>query len=200
MDFFEKLEFNRLIKELDFIDSDLLYKSNLLKSVDTNFIQNVNTVLETFPELKRIIEEKSQKRFESISVPIIEQETNVEVIEEDEIITENKPTKLKSLYREIAKSTHPDLNSLENLKEVYLEAQKAYESNDLIQILSICEKLKINYDISSEEIDMIKNEISTKRGRLSFLESTYTWKWYQEQSDEGKKQIIFSYLQAQISK
>jgi hypothetical protein len=40
MDIFIKLEFNRLIKELDYIDSDLIYKSSLLKLVDENFIKN----------------------------------------------------------------------------------------------------------------------------------------------------------------
>ena len=67
MDFFSKLEFNRLIKELDFIDSDLIYKSTLLKFADENFIKNVNEVLETHPQLKQIVDEKSQKRFDSIN-------------------------------------------------------------------------------------------------------------------------------------
>ena len=201
MDIFIKLEFNRLIKELDFIDSDLIYKSSLLKIADENFIKNVNEVLETHPQLKTILETKNQERMKLINfieVPI--SDTNKIEQEEEDYITESKPTKLKSLYKEIAKSTHPDKNHQENLKEVYLDAQKAYESNDLLQILSICDRLKIDYDISSEEFDLIRNEIDTKKQRIKFLESTYTWKWYNESSDTQKNQIILNYLESQVSR
>ena len=51
------------------------------------------------------------------------------------------------------------LDAPKNLKEVYLDAQKAYESNDLLQILSICDRLKISYDISNDEFDLIRNQI-----------------------------------------
>ena len=57
MDIFIKLEFNRLIKELDFINSDLIYKSSLLKLADENFIKDVNQVLESHPQLKTILED-----------------------------------------------------------------------------------------------------------------------------------------------
>jgi len=201
MDIFIKLEFNRLIKELDFIDSDLIYKSSLLKLADENFIKDVNQELESHPQLKTILEDKNQERmkflnFVDVSIPI-SQETQDE---EEDYITESKPTKLKSLYKEIAKSTHPDKSNQENLKEVYLDAQKAYESNDLLQILSICDRLKINYEISTDEFDLIRSEIDTKKQRIKFLESTYTWKWYHESSNYQKNQIIMNYLESQVSR
>jgi hypothetical protein len=201
MDIFLKLEFNRLIKELDFVDSDLIYKSSLLKLADENFIKDVNQVLESHPQLKTILEDKNQERmkflnFVDITIPI-SQETQDE---EEDYITESKPTKLKSLYKEIAKSTHPDKSNQENLKEVYLDAQKAYESNDLLQILSICDRLKINYEISTDEFDLIRSEIDTKKQRIKFLESTYTWKWYHESSNYQKNQIIMNYLESQVSR
>jgi hypothetical protein len=200
MDLFLKLEFNRLIKELDFIDSDLIYKSTVLKLADENFIKNVNEVLESFPQLKQIVDEKSKKRFEMINNYSEEPVINPVIETEDDEVYESKNPKLKTLYRQIARTTHPDVSSQSNLKEVYLEAQKAYDTNDLIQIFSICEKLKIDYDITNEEFNLIKNEIDLKRQRVRFLESTYTWKWYQVQSLEEKNKIILNYLETQISK
>ncbi len=200
MDLFLKLEFNRLIKELDFIDSDLIYKSTVLKLADENFIKNVNEVLESFPQLKQIVDEKSKKRFEMINNHPQEPVVNPVIETEDDEVYESKNPKLKTLYRQIARTTHPDVSSQSNLKEVYLEAQKAYDTNDLIQIFSICEKLKIDYDITNEEFNLIKNEIDLKRQRVRFLESTYTWKWYQVQSLEEKNKIILNYLETQISK
>jgi len=201
MDFFEKLEFNKLIKELDFINSDLLYKSSLLKLADEIFIKDVNEVLVSYPQLKTILDEKIQKRLEIIqshqNQPKVEvEETNTEV----EIVDESKDPKLKSLYYRIARSTHPDVNGNDNLNEVYLDAQKAYDSNDLIQIFSICDKLRIEYEISNEEFGILKSEIDLKKQRIKFLESTYTWKWYHEQSFEEKNRIIVNYLESQMSK
>jgi hypothetical protein len=197
MTLIDKLEFNRLIKELDFVDSDLVYKSNLLKIADENFIQNVNKVLEGFPQLKQILDDKSKTRIPNIIIHTNSPE-DIKVEDDLEILTEDKNPKLKNLYREIAKSTHPDKNNQENLHEVYLSAQQAYESNDLVQILSICENLKIDYEITNEEVQLIREQIQTKRKRVEFLESTYTWKWHQEASDINRNNIILSYLEAQI--
>jgi hypothetical protein len=194
MDFYEKLEFDKLIKELDFIDSDLNYKFNILKKADEDFMRNVNSVLDDFPKLRELLDSNNNKRLVNIPEPVVNQ--NVEEI--GELITESKPTKLKNLYRQIAKSTHPDKTKQDNLNEVYLDAQKAYETNNIIKILSICEKLKIQYDITVEEVDLIKEEIETKKQRINFLESTYTWKWYMEQSIETKVKIILNYLEAQL--
>jgi len=198
MEIFEKLELNRLIKELDFIDSDLVYKSSLLKVVDESFVKCVNGVLENFPQLKEILDRKNEERLEKVN-----KQTNTPIEIEmpiDEVVTESKPFKIKNLYRQIAKSTHPDKNDQENLRELYLEAQKAYESNDLVQIITICDKLKIEYEVTTEEFQMIRDEIDFKKKRINFLESTYTWKWYQEQSDDQKNKIILTYLESQISK
>lgn len=200
MNFYEKLEFNKLIKELDYIDSDLTYKTSLLKNADEDFIKNVNSVLEKFPQLKTIVDEKNARRFQNIvdiNIPKINDDDNDDVIV-DNIVTESKPDKLKSLYRQIAKTTHPDKSNQESLKELYLDAQKAYDSNDILQMMSICERLKIDYEISPIEVNLVREEIKLKKERINFLESTYTWKWFVEESVDLKNQIILNYLESQI--
>ena len=165
MDFIERLEFNKLIKELDYVDSELTYKSHILKIEDEKFIKNVNDVLETFPQLRNIIDEKNKQRFDNISN--MKQnlgDDNISVFDGGVILEKNQ--RIKTLYRQISKSTHPDVTSQSNLQELYLEAQKAYDSNNLLQILSICDKLKINYEITFEEFDLLKEEIYTKRKRI----------------------------------
>jgi uncharacterized protein YcbK (DUF882 family) len=199
MDFYQKLEFNRLIKELDFIDSDLVYKSNVLKKADEDFMTNVNVVLESYPQLKSLLDDKLKKTMNLIhQKEQISENSKIEeqIVETTEILHEVKDPKLKTLYRQIARTTHPDVAC--NLNEVFLDAQKAYDSNDLVQILSICEKLKINYEITAEEFEIIKGEISLKKQRIQFLESTYTWRWYNEQSIETKIKIILNYLETQL--
>lgn len=201
MDVFLKLEFIRLIKELDFIESDLVYKSSIVKLADENFIKDVNKVLETHPQLKSLLDEKIEKRMNIINLqeqPPQKEQLVEEIIESLEVVSDSKDPKLKNLYRQIARTTHPDVAS--NLNEVFLDAQKAYDSNDLVQILSICEKLKINYEITQQEFEILKDQINLKKQRIQFLESTYTWKWYQVNTSEEKNNIILNYLGTQISR
>jgi len=200
MDVFLKLEFIRLIKELDFIESDLVYKSSIMKLADENFIKDVNKVLETHPQLKSLLDDKIEKRMNIINLQEQPQQKEqlVEEIIESLVVSDSKDPKLKTLYRQIARTTHPDVAS--NLNEVFLDAQKAYDSNDLVQILSICEKLKINYEITSQEFEILKDQINLKKQRIQFLESTYTWKWYQVNTSEEKNNIILNYLGTQISR
>ena len=89
---------------------------------------------------------------------------------DDEVETIEKNPKLKSLYRVIAKTTHPDKINDDSLKELYLEATKAYENNNLLPIISICDKLKIPYEVDDGEFEFIKEQIEylKKGGNLVF--------------------------------
>ena len=48
------LELQRLLKELQFVESDYLYQSELIRQTDKLFLQSVNNLLDKFPELKQI--------------------------------------------------------------------------------------------------------------------------------------------------
>jgi hypothetical protein len=203
-----KLEIHRLIKELDFVKSDYDYKSELLVGADTEFIQDVHLFLNNHPELKVLFEEKTKVSEVSIPTnndPIVDSlvETTEPIsykpnVEDYEIVTIPKDPKLKTLYRNIVKSTHPDKVNDFYLKELYMEATKAYDNDSLLPILTICDKLGIPYDISEEETNLIRDEISTLRTKSQFLESTYTWKWCQHTDDNIREMVILSYVKKQI--
>jgi hypothetical protein len=206
-----RLEINRLIRELDYVKSDYSYKSELMQEVDTEFINNVDSFLLHHPQLKQIFDESVSKR--NVNMDIVEKskevksdfeipfvESESEQINIEETFTEVKDVKIKNLYRSIAKSTHPDRIKDENLKELYLEATNAYEGNDIIPILAICDKLRIPYEVTEEETNLIKNEIENIKHRSLFLESTYTFKWYMTQDLNERDKIILSYIKSQLIK
>lgn len=190
----QKLEVNRLIKELDFVKSDLDYKSELLSEADNHFMKSVSNFLDNHPHLKQVFEERLQKK----SNIIIEE--NINSIPESDIIEEEiKGPKLKSLYRTIAKTTHPDKFNDNNLKELYLEATSAYESNDILAIFAVCDKLKIPYEVTEEETNLLRLEIKTLRNRLGFIESTFTWQWFNQEEENQKYLIVLNYIKSQMS-
>jgi hypothetical protein len=204
----KKLDINRLIKELDYVKSDFNYKSELLQEADPVFIKSVDSFLDTHPQLKQVFDEKLLERQitkDPVVYPIMEQTIFEDVIgevsiEEIETIEEIKDPKLRSLYRSIAKSTHPDKIKDESLKELYLEATSAYDNNNILPILAICDRLRIPYEVTEEETNLIKSEIQSLKNRVSFLETTFTWQWYNQTDVNIRETVILSYIKAQLAK
>ena len=60
----KKLEVKRLIKELDFIESDFEYKNELINQIQSEFINDVNSYLDLNPELKKVFEDQINLRIE----------------------------------------------------------------------------------------------------------------------------------------
>jgi len=191
---FKKLEIIKLIKELDFVESEFQYRSEIIKEIDVEFRRQVENFLEINSELKDVFT-KSVNVFTEAQIPV---EPTVYVSEDEEIVTIEKNPKLKSLYRTIAKATHPDKLKDDSLKEIYLQATKAYENNDLLPIISICDKLKIPFEINDEEFKSIKDKIETLRRRTNFLETTYPWQWYNQDNEQEKSQIVIRFIKSQI--
>ena len=194
MENFKKLEIIKLIKELDFVESEFQYRSEIIKEIDVEFRRQVENFLEVNSELKDVFT-KSVNVFTEAQIPV---EPTVYVSEDEEIVTIEKNPKLKSLYRTIAKATHPDKLKDDSLKEIYLQATKAYEDNDLLPIISICDKLKIPFEINDEEFKSIKDKIETLRRRTNFLETTYPWQWYNQDNEQEKSQIVIRFIKSQI--
>ena len=194
MENFKKLEIVKLIKELDFVESEFQYRSEIIKEIDVEFRRQVENFLEINSELKDVFT-KSVNVFTEAQIPV---EPTVYVSEDEEIVTIEKNPKLKSLYRTIAKATHPDKLKDDSLKEIYLQATKAYENNDLLPIISICDKLKIPFEINDEEFKSIKDKIETLRRRTNFLETTYPWQWYNQDNEQEKSQIVIRFIKSQI--
>ena len=113
----KQLEIKKLMKELDFIESDFNYKNEIVQEADSNFIKSVNTLLDQHPLLKDVFDKRINVKIESIFKQKDEEikeknetEENNSEIEEDEVIVRKViDKKVRKLYREIAKVTHPDI-------------------------------------------------------------------------------------------
>lgn len=187
------LELQRLFKELQFVESDYLYQSEIIKQTDKIFLESVDSILEKYPDLKTLWLERTQKKQNDISQVLIE-----DVVEAIEI--ENKPnnSNLKQIYREIVKSTHPDKVKNLKLNELYIEATQAYESNDIVTLYKVCSELLIDFEFDQDEINKIEERIENYKNQIVFLESTYTFKWLK--SDESEKdKIILNFIKNRLN-
>jgi len=197
----QKLESKRLLKELEFYESDYEYKSELVNHAETTFIQSVNEYLEEHPTLKDAFDEKINKRIEeTINKKILTSESIEQDVFSDEDTVESKleNPKLRKLYREIVKQTHPDKIKNDKLNNLYIEAGKSYDSEDLFNIYSICDELGISYELDESENYILKDKIKYLQEKINFIQATFTWQWYYTEEEIEKNNIIKEYVKKQI--
>lgn len=192
MNHLKYLEFQRLIKELQFLESDYLYRSEILKISDMQFLESVNLILNTYPELKQIFQTKESE------ILIENKIENQEIIEESVIIKEEAIPNIKRMYRDIVKNTHPDKIKNLKLNDLYIEATEAYEQNDIVTLYKVCSELNIEFDLSDDFITKIQDKINLYRQRISFIEKTYTSQWARSENPTDKNKIIINYIKGKL--
>ncbi len=210
MDKIKQLEVRKLIKELNFVESDYTYKNEMVNEIENLFINSVNEFLEKHPELKEIFNKKINQKIdnifkekvESINEMIesdpIEFETEVATETHREVVIDVKVNKIRKLYRQIAKATHPDRTANRKLNEIYLRATKCYDSLDIPGTYSICDELDIVYEIDEEDYNLISEKIDKLKKVINFMESTLTWKWYKSENEVEKTEIIINYIKNRL--
>jgi hypothetical protein len=219
MEKIKSLQIKKILKELDYIQSDFEWRNEVVSEADGSFMQSINEFLEKNPQIKELYDKKVTEKIEnSIKKKIEEDEAendgeddaNDEPIEsEDEFEKEEKNTedvenskdispKLKKLYREIVKLTHPDRVKKKKLNDLYIEATNYYNDDDKIGIYKICSELEIEYEIEVDDEIFIVDKIETLKKRIGFLESTFTWKWFNCKDEMEKNQIVINFIKLRI--
>ncbi len=202
MDKIRKLEIKKLIKELDYIESDFLYKNEIISEIESQFISSVNLFLEDYPELKKLFDDKINQKFDNIIKTKLEDTKpaeNDELKAETSESSEAKFNKIKKLYRQIVKATHPDKIINSKLNDIYINATRYYNTMDITGIYSICDDLEIAYQIDDDDYNLIIDKIDNLKNRINFIESTITWLWYQSEDETIKKDLIINYIKKQLN-
>lgn len=205
----KQLEIKKLMKELDFIESDFTYKSEIVHEADNSFIKSVNELLEQHPLLKDVFDKKINNKIDNIfqrrsedlkdKIESINESHQEESIEEEEVIVEKIIDKrVRKLYREIAKITHPDRIDNKKLNDLYIKATLYYNDNDIAGTYSICNELDIEYEPDDSDNQLISGKINGLKSRISFIESTLTWVWYHSADEKEKEQLVLRYIKNQL--
>jgi hypothetical protein len=194
------LQTKKLFKELEYMESDFEYRNEIISEADSEFITQVNNFLEEHPQLKEIYDEKIDNHIQQSILRNTEEviELFEEKVIEQEIFQEVKLPKVKKLYREIVKLTHPDKVSMKTLNDLYLLATKYYDNNDKIGIYKVCTELEIDYDLDDEDNQIIESKIEYLKRRIQFLESTFTWQWINTNGDKEKNEMLLNFIKLRL--
>lgn len=192
----EELENIKLIRELNYLKSDFDYKTNLVQIYNIDFLNSVENILNSNIELKKIYDEKKNKRIEIANTPI-HQNQNFE--SEEEITEQDQDAKLKGIYRQIVKMTHPDKIKDDGLNVIYNEANLAFKEGKTVDMILLCDRLSIPFEVDPEEKEKLKMEIQNLKSKISLLESSYSYQW-SNNNDEGiKARITLNYIKTSIA-
>ena len=161
-----QLEVRRLLKELDYVKSDFEYKNEIVFEADNSFMRSLNEFLERNIVLKELFDKKINRSIDEMirkksSEDVIEQVSEIDEEESTEVTIVEKivDEKLRKIYRNIAKKTHPDKISDTRLNDIYIMASKMYDTNDVMGIYTICDQLGIPYELSIEDSEKLKSQI-----------------------------------------
>ena len=200
-----QLEVRRLLKELDYVKSDFEYKNEIVFEADNSFMRSLNEFLERNVVLKELFDKKINRKLDEMirersaenvieSIPEVLEEESTEITIVEKVVDE----KLRKIYRNIAKKTHPDKISDVRLNDIYIMASKMYDANDIMGIYTICDQLGIPYELSIEDSETLKSQISIMKERVGFMESTFTWKWYHTEDENERGHILIEYIKSKI--
>jgi len=212
MDRIKELELKKLIKELDYIEENYNYVSEIVSNSDDLFTKAIDDVLEDNPSLKKAynnkLEQALNKDLENKIKELkneISQESkkNDDNKEEKESIEESvgkvdDDIKLRQLYRSIAKITHPDKVKDKKKNNTYINATVAYKDKDRIAMYRICDGLDINYSLDESDKDNMLGVIDSYRDKTVFLESTFTWKWFNTEDNKTKENIVMTFIKMKL--
>lgn len=180
------LELKKLISELEYLESDYEFHSELLKINNIVFFEHVDSFLDRYPELREIYKSNQKLIVENKSVS------------EESATRKEKSTHLKTLYREVVKNTHPDKIDSKKMNEYYLQATNAYESGDISKIYKVCLDLNINFEIEEKYITDIITEINKKKESIDFLKKDFTFKYALEEDSKKKDKLVFEYIKNKV--
>lgn len=178
------LKITKIIQEYTFLKSDEDYKKELINIKQSEFLKIINE------EISKIDSSKIKPQVNESNVDKPKPEPKLK----DELISHNDKVKMKKVYREIVKLTHPDKIENKELNDIYLLATIAYDQYDLFELYFIATSLKIHFKLTLEETRILNELIDIKKQDITKLENSFVWLWINS-PDETKMDVVNSFIE-----
>ena len=184
----KQLGVKRLLQEYNYLLVDDEYKKEVIDSNRSGFLTSIENM-----KIELGIQ-NPEPEIPTESKNISPKKSKIEDIDD------RTKSKLKKIYRDIVKITHPDKLDSEKYLDTYIRAKDAYAENDLLELYLICLELNIEVEIETEDLDNIMNIITLKRNELSNIESSFLWLWAHAKTEEMKNSIVLNFINKHVNK
>lgn len=184
-----ELEIKKILQEYKLLLIDEEYKNEMISVSKGDFMKEINRKGGFDPEPEVPKEEAPVEDLNRVEEEVPEDDEKTSFIKEG----------MKTLYRQIVKLTHPDKtmhkNNKKELNELYMRSKKAMDSLDVYELLTICDRLDIKYNIDINQKDILEENLEKKKSQLKSLEESFIWLWIKAQTDIEKDIIVDLFLQ-----
>ena len=184
----KQLEIKKLLSEYEYLIVDDEYKQQIISDYSSQFISEIN-------ETAGIKEEKEE---DGEIIPPEEKEIIKKINDED--LTDETKKRMKSMFREIMKKTHPDKVQSEELVDIYIKSKEAYETNDILGLCFYANKLNVIVELSDMEVEILKDMIKKKKEELETIEKSWLWLWYKAGTEQAKDNVVKLYYNNVLKK
>tara|TARA_R100000008_G_scaffold84236_1_gene71151 strand:- start:435 stop:1085 length:651 start_codon:yes stop_codon:yes gene_type:complete len=202
-----KLKFQKLLKNAEFVQADVVYHEELLPDAKQEFFAAAQEILNNIPEdVKTQFTNKRNQKI--IDDALGKQETEeveepLEESEEERSVPSNKESQIKKLYRKIAAETHPDKCTARGLdaaaskisETIFKKAKEAYKEKNWYILYSLA--LDLGLDVpnpSKEHLEWLEEDIKSGEGKVSHMSQLIVWVWYTG-DEESKKFALRNYFE-----
>jgi len=194
----QKLKLSKLIQEYTFLATDFEYKMEVVEEYKQPFFNDVADKRKDEPE------EETPELPPPPPPPIdeenIEEKKKPDPKIKDEVLSDGTKEKIKKIYRDIVKETHPDKIGSEKYIDIYISAKDAYENNDLMELYFICGKLGIEVDPDIEDVIVLEELVTMKRNEIKSIESSFIWVWMNCDTQDKKDRLILEFIKKQTGR
>jgi len=184
----KQLEIKKLLTEYDYLNIDGEIKQEIIDKYKPVFME----------DLKEYDDPNKEKTVEENVGEPMNMEKVVEKIIKDEDLSDHTKKRMKKMFRDVMKKTHPDKVKSEELVEIYIKSKEAYELNDLLSLSHYANKLNIEVRLNVVEIKILKDLLAKKKESLEAIESSWLWLWYNSKTKEEKKKVVELYYEKHI--
>ena len=192
-------KYRKKVKELLFARSELEYQDMILSDANHDFEEYyLRYCAENNIDLSSLKSGKEQKIDNIFSTTEAKKEALIHKPVEK---AKDKTKVFNGIYKEIAKRIHPDklsiflpVDELNAKESMFKTASAAMKDCDWGKLLEVADKLDIKpktFDGMIEQMDM---EITKINKIVNHNNTTYSWVWYNCESEECKDEVIKQFL------
>jgi len=177
------------MQEYSYLMLDSQYKDELIDDARNKFMEIVHKTMGKPPTSSPTTQDVDQQQ-QSASKPRVDPSTVDPLVR----------AKVKQIYRNIAKVTHPDRATTDEHVEAYVRATKAADEFDLFELYGICALLGVHYIIDYNDRPLLQQHIKHKREQLKSIEQSYIWLWANAETQEEQDRLVKQFVDMHGSK
>ena len=191
----KQLEVKKLLLEYSYLLTDEELKDEIIDEYQPQFMESFLEKTSEIREEKEKPKHKEEEGDKENKEHKPQEKKPIKKKIEDELLSDETKKRLKTMFRDIMKKTHPDKVDSEELVHFYVLAKEAYEENNIVQLAFVAQQINVNIDFGDDEINFVKQLIKEKQDEVKGKETSWLWLWYKaEGQEELQEKIMNTYV------